>query len=103
MADQKITAIVMPKLGMTMTEGKVVDWQVKVGDEVSEGDEIAGIETEKITNACEAPTDGVFRRRVANEGDTLPVGGLIGIIASADTSDADIDSFIANFKPEEEA
>lgn len=103
MADQDITPIVMPKLGMTMKEGKVADWQVKAGDEVEEGDEIVGIETEKITNACESPADGVFRRRVAHEGDTLPVGGLIGIIAQADTSDADIDSFIANFKPEEQA
>ncbi|MBW4960670.1 biotin/lipoyl-containing protein [Sulfitobacter sp. CW3] len=102
MAGQEIIAIVMPKLGMTMTEGKVVDWQVKAGDEVQEGDEVVGIETEKITNSCEAPADGIFRRRVAHEGDTLLVGHLIGIIAKADTSEADIDSFIANFKPEEE-
>jgi pyruvate dehydrogenase E2 component (dihydrolipoamide acetyltransferase) len=93
----------MPKLGMTMTEGKVVDWQVKIGDEIEEGDEIVGIETEKITNTCEAPADGVFRRQIANDGATLPVGGLIGIGAQADTSDADIDDFIANFKPEEQA
>jgi len=103
MATQDITPIVMPKLGMTMTEGKVVDWQVKAGEEIKEGAEVVGIETEKITNSCEAPADGVFRRRVAHEGDTLPVGGLIGIIAQADTSDADIDNFIAKFKPEEEA
>mgnify|MGYP001084877017 CR=1 FL=1 len=102
MADQSITPITMPKLGMTMKEGKLVDWQVKAGDEVEEGDEIVGIETEKITNVCEAPTDGVFRRRVAHEGDTLLVGALIGVIAEAETSEADIDSFIADFKPEEE-
>ncbi|MFT7135815.1 MAG: hypothetical protein ACI80I_001813 [Akkermansiaceae bacterium] len=46
MAGQEIIAIVMPKLGMTMTEGKVVDWQVKAGDEIQEGDEVVGIETE---------------------------------------------------------
>ncbi|WP_085310857.1 biotin/lipoyl-containing protein [Planktotalea arctica] len=103
MANHDITPIVMPKLGMTMTEGKVVDWQIKVGDEVTEGDEVVGIETEKITNACESPADGVFRRRIADDGGTLLVGGLIGIIAQAETSDADIDSFIANFKPEEQA
>ena len=103
MAGADITAITMPKLGMTMKEGKVVDWQVKAGDEVEEGDEIVGIETEKITNACEAPTDGVFRRRVAHDGDTLAVGALIGVIAQIDTSEADIDDFIANFIPQEEA
>lgn len=65
MVKQKIVPVTVPKLGMTMKEGKVVDWQVKAGDEVVEGDEIVGIETEKITNVCEAPADGVFRRRVA--------------------------------------
>jgi len=103
MANKDITPVVMPKLGMTMTEGKVVDWQVKVGDQVKNGDELVGIETEKITNACEAPASGVFRRCVAGSGDTLPVGGLIGVIAQAETSDADIDAFIANFKPEAQA
>ena len=103
MAGADITAITMPKLGMTMKEGKVVDWRVKAGDEVEEGDEIVGIETEKITNVCEAPTDGVFRRRVAHDGDTLAVGALIGVIAQSDTPEADIDSFVANFIPEEEA
>lgn len=55
MVKQKIVPVTVPKLGMTMKEGKVVDWQVKAGDEVVEGDEIVGIETEKITNVCEAP------------------------------------------------
>lgn len=102
MAGPSITAIIMPKLGMTMTEGKVVDWQVKAGDEVEDGDEVVGIETEKITNVCEAPTGGVFRRRVAHDGTTLPVGALIGVIADADTPEADIDAFIANFVPQKE-
>jgi pyruvate/2-oxoglutarate dehydrogenase complex dihydrolipoamide acyltransferase (E2) component len=102
MAGQNITAITMPKLGMTMTEGKVVDWQVKAGDTVKNGDELVGIETEKITNACEAPASGVFRRRVAQDGTTLPVGALIGVIAQADTPEADIDAFIASFIPEKE-
>jgi pyruvate dehydrogenase E2 component (dihydrolipoamide acetyltransferase) len=103
MPAQRITAVVMPKLGMTMTQGKVVDWKVTEGEPVEEGDEIFGIETEKITNACEAPASGVLRRQVAAAGTTLPVGALIGIIADEDTPEADIDSFIAKFKPEEEA
>lgn len=44
----------------------------------------------------------MFRRRVAHDGDTLPVGALIGVIADADTPEADIDAFIAGFVPEEE-
>lgn len=103
MPKQNITPVTVPKFGMTMKEGKVVDWRVDVGDEVEEGDEIVGIETEKITNGCEAPAEGVFRRRVADDGDTLPVGALIGVIAQSETPEADIDAFVANFKPEEEA
>lgn len=69
----------------TMTEDKVVDWQVKAGDIVKNGDELVDIETEKITNVCEAPASGVFRRRVAQNGTILPVGVLIGVIADTDT------------------
>ncbi len=69
----------------TMTEDKVVDWQVKAGDTVKNGDELVGIEIEKITNICEAPASGVFRCRVAQDGTTLPVGVLIGVIADTDT------------------
>ncbi len=103
MAAGTITAIVLPKLGMTMTEGKVGPWRIEIGDEVEQGEEIVDIETEKITNACEAPADGVFRRRVADQGVTLPVGSLIGVIAAEDTPEANIDDFIATFKPEKEA
>ncbi|WP_373237424.1 biotin/lipoyl-containing protein [Cohaesibacter celericrescens] len=103
MTSQAIIPITMPKFGMTMREGKVADWQVDAGDEVGEGDEIVSIETEKITNSCEAPADGVFRRRLADSGDTLPVGALIGVIATSETTEADIDAFVANFKSQEEA
>ena len=95
---ESITAVTMPKLGMTMTEGKVASWVAEVGAEVEEGDEIFDVETSKITNAHEAPASGVFRRRVVEEGDTLPVGALVGIIADASISDADIDAFIADFE-----
>jgi pyruvate dehydrogenase E2 component (dihydrolipoamide acetyltransferase) len=96
---ENIYAVVMPKLGLTMTEGKVNVWKIQVGDKVEEGDEVVDIETEKITNACEAPQAGIFRRRVAHEGDTLPIGALIGVIAGAETPEADIDTFVANFTP----
>ena len=94
----RIAEVTMPKLGMTMTEGKVAEWHVKAGDTVAEGDEILDIETEKITNACESPAAGVFRRRVAHEGDTVPVGALIGVIADSDTPESEIDTFIAAFR-----
>ncbi len=96
-----INAVTMPKLGMTMTEGTVACWHVDAGEEVKEGDEIFDVETSKISNAFESPVNGIFRRRIAGEGDTLPVGALVGVIADAAASEADIDAFIAGFKTQE--
>ena len=70
------------------------------------GDEVVEVESEKINNAVEAPAPGVLRRRVAKEGDVLPVGGLLGVIADASVPDEEIDSYVeefqATFAPEEE-
>jgi len=96
----------MPKWGLSMTEGTVVEWLVEEGAELNKGDEVIEVESEKINNSIEAPAAGVLRRRVANEGDVLPVGGLLGVIADASVPDADIDAYVeefqANFVPEEE-
>ena len=96
----------MPKWGLSMTEGTVVQWLVEEGAELKDGDEIVEVESEKINNAVETPRAGVLRRRVANEGDVLPVGGLLGVIADAAVPDEEIDSFVeefqASFVPEEE-
>ncbi len=89
-----------------MTEGTVVEWLVEEGTELSNGDQVVEVESEKINNAVESSASGVLRRRVANEGDVLPVGGLLGVIAAADVPDDEIDAFVKefeeNFVPEEE-
>lgn len=82
-----LTKLGMPKWGLSMTEGTVVQWLVEEGAELNNGDEIVEVESEKINNAVEAPAPGVLRRRVAKEGDVLPVGGLIGVIADASVTD----------------
>ena len=74
-----------------------------MGDAIEKGQEIVEVESEKIAGAVEAAERGVLRRTLAGDEDVLPVGGLLGVIADAGVSDADIDAFVAdylsNFKP----
>ncbi len=69
----------MPKLGMVMSEGTIAKWTKAAGTEVKQGDVIAEIETEKINYDLEAIEDGVFQP-VVNEGDSVPVDGLVGYL-----------------------
>ena len=96
MAD--IKAIAMPKWGLEMSEGTLAKWHVNEGDPITKGQAIMDVETEKIANEVEADTTGVLRRKVANDGEVIVVGELMGVIASAEIDDAAIDDFVANFK-----
>ena len=78
-----ISEVVMPQMGADMVEGTIVRWLKQEGDPVERGEIIAEIETDKANVEIEAFESGVFRKALAHEGDVIPVGGLIGIIASA--------------------
>ncbi|HEY7581283.1 MAG TPA: acetoin dehydrogenase dihydrolipoyllysine-residue acetyltransferase subunit [Acetobacteraceae bacterium] len=92
-----ITAITMPKWGLTMTEGKVVHWLKPPGASFGAGDELLEIETSKITNVVEAESTGTLARVVAPEGTTLPIGALLAVIAPPETPAAEIDAFVSQF------
>lgn len=89
----------MPKWGIEMTEGTLAEWMVKEGEQFKKGQTLCLIETAKITNEVEAEYDAVLKRiLVPAGGDAQAVGVLLAVIADADTSDADIEAFIASFK-----
>jgi pyruvate dehydrogenase E2 component (dihydrolipoamide acetyltransferase) len=90
-----IQHVVMPKWGLSMQSGKVVEWIVAEGDTVSRGDELLEIETEKSAGPVEAIQDGVLRRIVAQPGEEIPVGGTLALLAPAEVPDADIDAAAA--------
>ena len=73
------TEIIMPKLGMVMTEGTVSKWTKGAGEDVSQGEVIAEIETEKINYELEATGDGVLHQ-VVLEGAVVAVNGLMGYL-----------------------
>lgn len=92
-----ITPIVMPKWGLEMREGTISGWLVDEGARIEVGTPIVDVETDKISNAVEAPDPGLLRRCVAKPGETLPVKALLGVLAEPDVSDADIDAYIAAY------
>ena len=77
------TEVIMPQMGFDMVEGTVIRWLKAEGDEVARGEPIVEIETDKATVEVEAFASGVLRKIAAEEGTTVPVGQIIGIIASA--------------------
>jgi len=70
----------MPKLSDTMTEGVVAEWHKKVGDEVSEGELIAEIETDKATMEFESFFDGVLLHIGVEKGGAAPINDVLAII-----------------------
>ena len=91
----EIYPIAVPKWGIEMVEGTITSWNKSEGDAIAKGDEVFEMESDKIVNVWDAPVAGVLRRIIAAAGDAHPVGALLGVIAAADVSDADIDQFIA--------
>jgi pyruvate dehydrogenase E2 component (dihydrolipoamide acetyltransferase) len=74
----------MEALSPTMEEGQLVQWLKSEGDEVSNGDVLAEIETDKATMELVARGDGVLRKIFVEAGGTAPVGSVIAVIAGSD-------------------
>ncbi len=86
------TKVFMEALSPTMEEGRLVKWLKKEGDQVKSGETLAEVETDKAIMELVARGDGVLRKVLVNEGDSRPVGQLVGVIAAPDEN---IDALIA--------
>lgn len=94
--------IYMPKLSDTMTEGVVAEWNKKVGEEVSEGEVLAEIETDKATMEFESFFDGVLLHIGVEKGQTAPVNALLAVIGEAGEDVAKILAEAEKAAPKEE-
>ena len=78
------TNVILPALGMSQDTGKIVQWLKAEGEQVSKGEPLVEIETDKATVEIEAPADGTLTRVSAVAGDDVPVGNVIAIILAAE-------------------
>ncbi len=76
-----ITKLVLPKLGWTMEEGKIIKWLKQEGSEIKKREPILMIETDKVSLEIESPIDGFLRKIIIQENQTVPVGTVIAILS----------------------
>ncbi len=76
------TEVLMPKLGLTMTEGTIEEWKIKEGQPVKKGDVLFSVATDKLTNDVEADADGILLKILLPEGETGPCKSVIAYIGA---------------------
>lgn len=77
------TEVLMPKMGLTMTEGTIEEWKKKEGDAVKAGDVLFSVATDKLTNDVECDTDGTLLKILFGEGETVACKTVIAWIGTA--------------------
>jgi len=87
-ADVPTPQLVMPKLGLTMTEGVLLEWHVSAGDRFRTGDMLFVVETEKVANEVQADIDGIIDELLVEEGDTVPVGMPLATLKGGEVSES---------------
>ncbi|MBB6691954.1 biotin/lipoyl-binding protein, partial [Cohnella xylanilytica] len=74
--------ITVPAMGESITEGTIARWAVKVGDAVKQGDLLLELETDKVNLEISAEADGVIQEITRQEGDTVKIGEVVGVIGA---------------------
>jgi pyruvate dehydrogenase E2 component (dihydrolipoyllysine-residue acetyltransferase) len=77
-----VTPVILPKLGLTMDEGRLVGWLKQEGDRVEAGEILFEVETDKATMEVEAPVGGYVRRLLAAAGEEIPVTQVIALLST---------------------
>jgi pyruvate dehydrogenase E2 component (dihydrolipoamide acetyltransferase) len=72
--------VLMPKIGLTMTEGKIVEWKKREGERVEKGEILFVFETEKVAFEVEAPQSGFLAKILAQVDEIVPIGGVVGLL-----------------------
>jgi pyruvate dehydrogenase E2 component (dihydrolipoamide acetyltransferase) len=81
MASAQLLDVVMPKMGESVQEGKIIRWVKRVGERVEQDETLLEISTDKVDTEIPAPASGVLAEILAPEGETVPVGTVIARIA----------------------
>ena len=74
----------LPRLGQSMEEGTIVEWTVKIGDQVTAGEVVVQIETDKATIEVESPESGFVKDLLVEAGHTIPVGTPMLVLGEKD-------------------
>ncbi len=93
--------ITMPRLSDTMERGMIIKWNVKEGDAVSAGDNVADIETDKAIMEMQVFDDGHMAKIVVPEGEMVEVGTLIAVLAEDDETVEDVAGSVSTGTPPE--
>src|SRR5262245_25036164 len=88
-AAQQTIDVVTPAAGESVTEGTILEWHAKVGEEIKVNDTIVEISTDKVDVELPAPASGTVAEILVDEGDTVTVGQVIARIAVGDTPSAE--------------
>lgn len=82
--------VLMPKIGLTMTEGKIVEWKKREGEWVEKGEILFAFETEKVTFEVEAPQSGFLAKILVQVDGIVPVGGVVGLLIEREGEEVEL-------------